>query len=195
MSTSTGGAPSLQITQMFLDTRSFLRQRLENAEAPSAFFLRFATPLIGIRSAAVLLRGMIAGEALVGFVLALGNFVLQMGAWLAVSFTLPVVVKQFGSRMEDRTGFAVTSYVSAPLWIAGALYIVPEEPPLTFFWSRALVTFFAGFGLYVGYRSFEILEVKSRSAVLGAMVAVYVVAYLFLFGLVGLSSNLFLFLF
>lgn len=188
-------SPSLQLTQMFRDTRSFLRERLENAEAPSAFFLRFATPLIAIRSAAVMARGFIAGEALVGFVLALGNFILQMGAWLAVSFTLPVVVKQFGSQMEDRTGFAITSYISAPLWLAGILYVVPEEPPLTFFWSRALVAFLAGFGVYVGYRSLELLEVKGRSAVLAAMVGIYVVSYLFLFGLVGLSTTLFLFIF
>ncbi|MEO0815552.1 MAG: YIP1 family protein [Myxococcota bacterium] len=180
------------LTRIFRDTRSFLEERLSEPEAPSTLFVRFVTPLVLIRSVAVLLRGLLIGDPAAGIVLALGNFVLQMGVWLAISFALPVLVKQFGSRMDDQGGFAVMSYASVPLWLAGALYIVPEEPPFTFFWSRSLVAACAGFGVYVLYRGFQVLEIRRKSILVPAVVVGYSITYLFLFGLVGLSSTILL---
>ncbi len=182
------------LTRIFRETRSFLEERLREPEAPSTLFLRFVTPLVAIRSVAVLIRGVLIGDISAGIVLALGNFVMQMAVWLAVSFALPVLVKQFGNQMDDRTGFAIMSYASAPLWLAGALYLIPEEPPLTFFWSRSLVAAIGGFGGYVLYRSFEVLELRRKTILIPAVAVGYAITYLFLFALIGLSTTLLLLL-
>lgn len=185
---------TLGLTRMFRDTRSFLEERLGEPEAPSELFLRFVTPLVAIRSVAVLIRSLLMGDPAAGIVLALGNFVLQMGVWLAVSFALPVLVKQFRNEMDDRLGFSVMSYASAPLWLAGALYLIPEDPPLTFFWSRSLVAVLAGFGGFVLYRSFQVLELRPKTILIPAVAVGYTLTYLFLFALVGLSTTILLLL-
>lgn len=184
----------LGLTRIFRETRSFLEERLQEPEAPSQLFVRYVTPLVAIRSIAVFSRGFLIGDPTAGIVLALGNFVMQIAVWLAVSFALPVLVKQFGNRMDDRTGFAVMCYASTPLWLAGALYLIPEEPPLTFFWSRSLVAAIGGFGAYVLYRSFQVLELRRKTILITAVAIGYAVTYLFLFALVGLSTTILLLL-
>lgn len=183
-----------ELGRVFFDTRAYLVERLKELEPPSRLFVRWATPLILVRSGAVLLRGIVTGDIAAAFVLALGNFALQMGVWLAMGFSFPVLVRQFGHKVDDRQGFAIITHASVPLWLAGVLYAIPDEPPIVALWSRAMVALIGLYGVYVLYQSFDVLELRNRSAAVAATTVTFVVAYGFLFGLVGLSSTVLLLL-
>ena len=96
---------------------------------------------------------------------------------------------------QARQGFALATYASIPMWLAGALYVVPEEYWLLFLWSRGLVLLVALFGLIIMHRGFAALEVnrKVRAPLLVGLSIAYLTAYVLLSVLVGVASHIVLY--
>lgn len=175
--------------------RAFLGERLAGPLAPSALFVGTVTPLAAVRGVAVVLRSVIAGSLLPGVVLGLGSFVLQLGVWLGLGLVLPALARQFGEEIDDRRGFALATYASVPMWLAGVLYVIPEDFWLLFLWSRGLVLVISLFGLYILHRGFSVLEInrKVRGPLLLGLSIAYLTTYVLLSVLVGVAAHVVLY--
>jgi hypothetical protein len=143
----------------------------------------------------VLLRSILAGSPMTGIVLGLGSLALQLGAWLGLGLVLPAVARQFKAELPDPQAFVLATYTSIPLWLAGLLYVVPEDPWLVFLWSRGLVLLVALYGLALMQRGFAVLEInrKIRTPLLASMGVAYFLLYILLFVLVGVAAHVVLF--
>jgi hypothetical protein len=177
-------------------TRAFLADRLANPPPPSALFVGTVTPLAAVRGVAVLLRSVIAGSLLPGLVLGLGSFVLQLGVWLGLGLVLPALARQFGEEIDDRRGFALATYASIPMWLAGTLYVVPEDFWVLFLWSRGLVAIVSLGGLFILHHGFAVLEIhrKVRGPLLLGLSIAYLTAYVLLSVLVGIAAHIVLYI-
>ncbi|MEE8408696.1 MAG: hypothetical protein V3T05_03745, partial [Myxococcota bacterium] len=160
---------------------------------PQSLLVRIVTPLVAVGALAVLVRSLIAGTVLPGVVLGIGTLALQIGAWLGLALVMPAIAHQFHAEVSDRHSFAIATYASVPLWIAGLLYIVPEDPWFIFIWSRALVLLIALLGLVLLRRSFSSLGVerKIRTPLAIATGGAYFTLYVFLSIVFGVVSNIF----
>ena len=177
------------------DPRQFLAGALARPVAPQTLFVSTVTPLAAIRGVAVLLRSVFAGSLLPGAVLGLGSFVLQLGVWLGLGLVLPALARQFGEEIDDRQGFALATYASIPMWLAGALYVVPEDYWIMFVWSRGLALAISLVGLFIMHRGFAALEInrKVRAPLLLGLSIAYLTAYVSLSVLVGVAAHIVLY--
>ncbi len=183
-----------EISALLRGPGTFLERHIHEPQSPHTLLVAVAAPLIALRSLAVLAPSFIAGRPLVGVVLALGNFVLQLGTWLGLALVLPTLCRQAQVTLPERVAFVLATYASVPLWLAGALYVLPEDPAFVWLWSRALVLAVAVYGAFVISRGLAVLGVatKVRTALsLGAAVAAATL-YFLLFILLGVSSHILL---
>lgn len=171
-----------------------LRAQLAAPMSPKEQLLRLVAPAATVRAAAVLVRSLILGAITTGVVLGLGSFILQVSTWLAVSLAVPAIARSLHVEISDRQSLTILALASIPLWLAGALYAVPEDA-LLFFWSRSLVVLVALYGGYIAYRGFAILIERRETRVYLTLLvgATYVGVYLVLFTLLGLLSHIVLF--
>lgn len=163
--------------------------------APTSQFARLVAPATSVRALAVLIRSLVLGAITTGVVLGVGGFILQVGTWVAVSLAVPSIARALEVEISDRQSLTILALASIPLWLAGALYAVPEDTFL-FYWSRSLVILVALYGLYIAYRGFSIVTDKTEARIYLTLLVggVYVAVYLVLFMLLGLLSHLVLFL-
>lgn len=187
-------ALSHELWRFLRNIDDYLGERLVAPSPPSELFLRWVTPLSLIRTTAVFLRGVWVGDLSAAMVLATGNFAHLIGVWLTTGFVLPVITKQFGETINDSSSFAVVTYASVPLWLAGILYVIPEETSFLFIWSRGLVALIGLSGIYVLHRALCVLGLRARILIVVATTLSFAVAYGFLFMVAGLSSMLLMFL-
>lgn len=174
----------------------FVAERLANPAPLQELLVRVVSPLASIRAVAVLLRSVVVGSTVSGVVLGLGSFMLQIGTWFAVCLILPTLARQFNETVDERQAFALTTYASVPLWVAGLLYTVPEELSVVFVWSRLAVLLVALYGLYVMYVGLALVEIqqKARLPLLGTIALAYLIIYAVLFTLLGITSHIAIFL-
>ena len=118
------------------DPRELLHERLKSSIPPQLLLVGTVLPLVAIRPAAVLLRSIVTGHPIAGMVLGASSIVLQIGCWVSLAISLPALAKQFGATVGERQAWMLATYASAPLWLAGLLYLAPEDPWMIFFWSR-----------------------------------------------------------
>ena len=176
--------------------RALLERRLEAPAAASVLFLSVVTPLASLRPLAVLVRSVLTGTPLVGFVLGIGAFALQVGTWLGIALVIPTLARQFKCEIDERTSFTLTTFALMPLWTAGILYVVPEEPALIFWWSRLVVAAVACYGVLITYRGVQTLKIhrRVRMPLVAAIAGTGAVIYGLLFLLLGISSFVALFI-
>lgn len=174
--------------------RQLFVEQLAQAPALQQLIVGTALPLVAIRPAAVAVKSLALGNPTVAFVLGVSSLALQIGAWIGLVLLLPPIVRQFRGDLSPRQAMQLAVYASAPMWIAGVVYLLPEEPALVYAWSRALMVAAAIYGGYLLYVALGELAIPSRHLVVGATAAAYVTLYMVLFALLGLSSHLMLYL-
>ena len=176
--------------------KAILEERLRGSELPQVQFLLLVTPLVAIRPVMILFRSILSGTPLPGFVVGLGSFAQLCGAWLATALVLPAVLKQVGTEIDEHQSYTLTTYGSIPLWVAGVLYLLPEEPSFVFWWTRLLVLLISSYGWYLFVLGMRILGMPKKSeywAVGATAVAVFTI-YAVLSVLFGLGAHVVLFL-
>lgn len=147
-------------------------------------------PALAVRPAAVFLRSLLIDVPSTALVLAISSFVLQLAAWLIVGSLLPPLARSFELHLQERDGLLFTGFASIPLWLAGALFIVPDTIPAAFWWSRILVFVLALYGAFIAYRASGVLGAgEGRWPLVAAFAVFYTATYFVLFVLVGLSSH------
>ncbi len=181
---------------MLLSPKRFFTTRLADPAAAQSLFLTRVTPLAAIRPLAVGIRSLFAGSPLAGVVVGLGSYALQIGTWLGVALVLPALARQFHTVVDDRQAFVLTTYASTPFWIAGLLYLVPEEPAVLFLWSRLLVGLAALFSLFLVRQGLVAAGVRRKvlMPLLGSVAVAAFLIYGLLFVLLGISSHVALFI-
>jgi hypothetical protein len=157
--------------------------------------VQVALPLILLRSWAILARGVVLREVVAGIVLAVGGLVLQLGAWVGLGMLLPRLLHPFAISIGERQAFTLATAICAPLWLAGVLFAVPEEPVALFVITRLGVLVAASYGFVILARALEHLspDLDARSPAFMAVAAAYVVLYGVLFTLVGISATVILY--
>ena len=177
-------------------TRALLTERLAEPDSPQNLLLKSVTPLAAIRAIADFLRSSITGDPIVGLILGTGSFALQVGTWLGLSIALPALARQFHTQITERQAFVLSTYAMTPLWLAGFLHLVPEEPNFLFFWSRSLVAVVGASGLVIAHRGILALGVRRsmRMPLLGAIAGAAAVLYATLFVLLGIGAHIVIFL-
>lgn len=185
------------LIELALEPSQYLSGHLRDLPPPRELLAGFVVPLVAIRAVAVLLRALVEGAAFPGFLLAAGSFLLQIGTWLALSIVLTPLARQFNIEIDEHTSHGLMAYASVPLWIAGVLYLMPEDPTAIWLWSRGAVLLTASYGLYIFFEGARALgvEARQRAALTVAVGAAYVIVYGVLFALLGLSMFVILFLF
>ncbi len=155
----------------------------------------FLPPML-VRPAAVFARSAIMDAPDTATVLAASSFALLLGAWLGVGLVLPALARQFQTPLLERDALLVAGFASVPLWLAGALFVVPETSTIAFWWSRSLVLVLALYGAFIVHQALAVLGARedARWPLTVAVAAAYVVIYAVLFVLVGLSSHAVLFI-
>ncbi|HET6346695.1 MAG TPA: hypothetical protein VFH51_17305 [Myxococcota bacterium] len=157
--------------------------------------VQVALPLILLRSWAILARAVVLREVVAGVVLAVGSLILQLGAWAGLGVLLPRLLHPFAIPLGERQAFTLATVICAPLWLAGILFAVPEEPVALFVITRLGVLVAASYGFVILARALEHLssDPDARSPAFMAVAAAYVVLYGVLFTLVGLSATVILY--
>ncbi len=155
----------------------------------------FLPPML-VRPAAVFARSAIMDAPDTATVLAASSLALLLGAWLGVGIVLPALARQFQTPLLERDALLVAGFASVPLWLAGALFVVPETSAIAFWWSRSLVLVLALYGAFIVHQAVGVLGARedARWPLTVAIAAAYAVIYAVLFVLVGLSSHAVLFI-
>jgi hypothetical protein len=185
---------SNDVLELARDPHELMHRRLDLPPAWQNLVVTTILPLIAIRPVAVLLRSVVQGRPVAGMVLGASSLVLQLGCLVALAVVLPTVIKQFRGELSEKRAFVLATYVSVPLWIAGCLYLAPEEPAWLLLASRAAVVIAASWGLYLLHVGLEEAEIQSRQLIVGAVAGAYVTLYVVLFALLGVSSHVMLFI-
>ena len=187
--------PWAELRALVQSPKELLAARLADPPPPQWLLAWRVGPWAAVRPAAVLLRSLVAGTPLAGFVLGLGSFALQVGTWLGLALVLPALARQFHADIGERQAFTLATYASIPLWLAGVLFVVPEEPDLLFVWSRLLVMLVATFSLYITRLSLAALGVERRQQLplLGVIAAAAILIHGTLYVLLGVGSNVVLY--
>lgn len=173
-----------------------LAEQIASSRALAPQLLGWFMPALMVRPAAVLLRSLVIEAPTTAAVLAASSLILQIGTWVAFSLALPVLGRQFDVHLRERESLLLTGFASLPLWVAGALFVVPETIPLAFLWSRTLVLLLALLGAHIAYRGLGVVgaRAEARLPLAAAMTATYGAVYLVLFVLLGVSSHALLYL-
>jgi hypothetical protein len=184
------------VLHLLRDPDAFLAAHLRAGRPLWPQVLAWFAPVLLVRPAAVFVRSLVMDIPITAMVLAGSSLALQVGAWLAVGSALPPLARQFGAPLQEREGLLLAGFASVPLWLAGALFVVPESVPLAFWWSRSLVFVLALYGLFIAFRAFAVqgASIEARWPLVAALAATYAAVYLVLFVLIGLSSHAVLFL-
>ena len=185
-----------ELSALVRTPRAFLAERLDEGTPPQTLLLTRVTPWAAIRPAAVFLKSLFTNAVGAGIILGLGSFALQVGTWLGLSLVVPAIARQCQVSIDERRGFALITYASLPFWLAGALFIIPEEPALLYIWSRSLLALVAVFCIYLLRQGLVALEVEAsaRMPLLGGIAAAAVLIYGVLSVMMGIMSHLLLIL-
>jgi hypothetical protein len=178
------------VVALLREPDAFLSLHFRHERPMLAELFTWFLPALAVRPLAVLIRSLVIDAPSTALVLAASSFLLQLGAWLLVGSVLPVLAGQFETRFGERDGLLFTGFASIPLWLAGALFVVPELVPWAFWWSRILVFVLALYGAFIALRASIVLGAgEGRWPLVAAFAATYSAVYAFLFVLVGLSSH------
>ncbi|MBC7792682.1 MAG: YIP1 family protein, partial [Clostridia bacterium] len=150
------------ILDLLRDPHELMHEKLRRPPVLQHLAVTLVLPLICIRPAAVLLRSVATGRPVAGVVLGMSHLVLQLGCLVGLAVVLPTIVRQFRGQLSDRASFVLSAYASVPLWIAGCLYLAPEESVWLLFASRAAVIAMATYGIYLLHVGLEEAEVQAR---------------------------------
>jgi hypothetical protein len=188
----------ITLRQIWAVTRhpsTFLDAAFAQPPTPRQLLLGTVTPLVAVRAVAVFVRSLFVGAALPGFVLGTGSFVLQLGTWLGLALVIPAIARQYSTEIEEHRSFALATYASLPLWLAGLLYVIPEDPWFLFLWSRVLALVVSLYGFYILRRGLVALNVerKVRTPITIAVAVGYATLYLLLFILLGIAQHVVLY--
>jgi hypothetical protein len=180
------------VVTLLREPDAFLSLHFEHERPMVTELFTWFLPALLVRPIAVLLRSFLMDLPSTALVLAASSFLLQLGAWLAVGSLLPVLARQLETQLGERDGVLLTGFASIPLWLAGALFIVPETVPWGFWSSRMLVFVLALYGAFIAFRATIVLGAphESRGPLVAAFAATYTAVYAMLFVLIGLSSHL-----
>ena len=184
------------IVTLLKEPHRFLEEHLREPPTGFVLFVQVALPLMSIRAAAVLGRSVLFGSIFPGIVLAIGSFALQVGVWLGLALVLPAVARQFHAVVHDRDAFALATFASVPIWLAGLFYFAPEEMLFFSIWSRLLAFAVGSYGVYILARGLMVLGVDNKAlpGVLTATVIAFVTMYLPLSLLLAFAAHLVLFI-
>ena len=180
------------VTALVRGPRELLRHRLTQPPSWPTFVVTLILPLIVIRPIADFFASVLTGHPVAAMVLGTSGFVLQVGCLIGLALILPTVVRQFQGTLTEAQSFLLAAYASIPLWLAGCLYLAPDEFVWLFVVSRLAVVAAASYGIYLLHIGLEELGVPSRHLVVGATVGAYVTLYLLLWGLLGVTSHIML---
>ena len=183
------------IVTLLKDPHRFLEEHLKESDTAFVLFVQVALPLMAIRAAAVLARSLFFGALLPGVVLATGSLALQIGVWLGLALVLPAIARQFHAEVRDRDAFALITFASVPMWLAGIFYVAPEELGFLTIWMRLLVFAVALYGVYILARGLLALglDTKALPAILTATAVAFVTLYLPISLLLAFAAHLVLF--
>ncbi len=181
------------VTALVRGPHELLRERLTSPPAWPHFVVTIILPLIIIRPIADFFASVMTGHPVAAMVLGTSGFVLQVGCLIGLALIVPTVVRQFHGTLTETQSFLLATYASIPLWLAGCLYLAPDEFIWLFIISRLAVVAAASYGIYLLHVGLEELQVASRHLIVGATVGAYVTLYLLLWGLLGVSSHITLF--
>lgn len=181
-----------EVVALLRSPHELLRERLASPPSWPHFVVTLILPLIVIRPVADFLASVITGHPIAAMVLGTSGFVLQVGCLIGLALILPTVVRQFEGTLTETQSFLLATYASIPLWLAGCLYLAPDEILWLFVISRLAVVAAASYGVYLLHAGLEELQVPSRHLVVGATVGGYVTLYLLLWGLFGVTSHIML---
>lgn len=184
------------VLHLLRDPDAFLAAHLRAGRPLWPQVLAWFVPVVLVRPAAVFVRSLVMDIPVTALVLAGGSLALQVGAWLAVGSVLPPLARQFGASLHERDGLLLAGFMSVPLWLAGALFVVPETIALAFWSSRILVFVLALYGLFIAFRAFIVLgaSVEARWPLVTALAAAYIAVYVVLIVLIGPSTHVALWL-
>jgi hypothetical protein len=184
-----------RIIMLLREPHEFLEDHLREPETAFVLFVQVALPLIAIRAVAVLGRSILFGSMFAGVVLAVGSLALLIGVWLGLALVLPAVARQFQVVVKDRDAFALVTFASVPMWLAGLFYLAPEESWFFSVWSRLLVFVVASYGVYILARGLMVLGVdkKALPGILTATAIAFVTLYLPVSLLLAFAAHLVLF--
>lgn len=164
--------------------------------SPRRLFAELVAPLAAIRSLAELSSSLLVDEPFVGVVVGVSSFVLQIGAWLALTRLLPALAHQLRLELNHTQARLLATYASVPLWLAGVLYAVPEAPAATHQLSRVAVFLLALLGASIVHRGLRALgwDTPARSALTFGTGFTYTAIYGLLTFVLGVAASVILYL-
>lgn len=184
------------LVRLFRDPRGFMLDHLQDRPNSVALFVHTVLPFASIRPLAILVRSLFLDSLVPGIVLALGSWVLQASVYAGAALLLPALAHQLAIKLEDRAGRATLCYAFVPLWLAGVLFVFPDEFGWLMVWSRVMVALTGLTGLYLFARGLRAQELDSRQALaltiaMGLTVAVF---YAFLSLFLAISAHIAIYL-
>lgn len=156
-------------------------------------FARLVVPLALVRPLAIILRSWAQSAFVPGLVMAIAALCLQVLSWACFGWALVGLTRLWGYKTTERQAFALSTAVSAPLWLGGVLYLVPEEPPVLFAVCRLLVLLCGAWGVvmlaYAPFAGTGQIATK-RAALVALASATYAIIYTLFFVTTGLLATL-----
>lgn len=169
---------------------------LRHPPAVHTTFARWAVPLVGLRSVAILARCWAQGAFVPGVIVAVAALALQLLTWGCFGWMLVVLTRLGHFQLTERQAFALATAVSVPLWLGGVFYLVPEEPPALFVVGRLAVFLCGTWGVVMLAHAnwANSPPLRRRRALLLAAGCGYGVIYALFFVTTGLLATLAAFL-
>ena len=155
-------------------------------------FSRVALPSAGLPALAILLKAAAIDMVGPGFVLGLGSLIVQLATWWGMALSIPWVAISCQVDLTKKQAPILATLVCAPLWFAGLLFVVPEEPAAVFLTSRVLLFLAAGYGVWLLFLATQPLALANpgRLPFVAGVSVNYLLIYPAVYLLIGLVANL-----
>ena len=183
------------MTKVLRDPRIVLPAFFAERHPGFPLLLKFVLPWAAVRGLALVARGVIAKSVGVGIVLGVGGWFLQWLTWLGLSLALPPLARTLKYSLNERHAMGLAAVTCAPLFVAGILLAVPEEPAAPFYLSRVAVGLIAAYGVRLLRLAMTLLPIPQASIapLWAASAGSFALIYGVFFVLVGVAANVVLF--
>jgi hypothetical protein len=175
-----------------LSPQTLIDEELGRQPSVSVLFAQRVMPMAALRPLGTFLRSTVLGEPLVGLVLGLGDYALQIGLWFTLSLLLPALGRVLRIEVHEEQGFVIVTLASIPYWFLGSLFLMPTQPFVVFAWSRLMVMLASLYGFYLLKKGLGSLNLSTPSLwpLVGVSALAAFIIYAHLYLLVALGAHL-----
>jgi len=184
------------LVTLFRSPQTLIGRLSQVQPSPRTVVVQIALPLALVKSGAVLLRASLSGNLRIGIVLSISSLVLSLSAYAATATAMPMLGRQVGVAVTTAQAYLLSAIALIPTWLAGALFVVSEDPALLWVWSRGTAVLISGYGLYLLYAGLKEMGVAAaeRLTLTTLVTVLYLAIFAALFLLFGISSHVLLFM-